>query len=420
MPNSEIVLEAVPNVSEGRDIACIEAFGHALTAHGSALLDVHSDHDHNRSVYTLVGGPQEIADSIVAGARTAIQHIDMRVHEGAHPCVGALDVVPIVYLSSGDRELAHDEALAVGNRLAGELDLPVFMYGELASAEERRERAFFREGGASGASARVTAGELVPDFGPARLHPTAGATLVTARPPLVAFNVELDTADVELAKAVAAKVREAGGGLRGVRAIGVLLASRGVAQVSTNVHDPLRVPLREVVEAVRREAESLGARVAGAEIVGLVPQAALDGFPEHVPLNGFDASRHTLERRVRAGPGPLDAPAATQAQASRDPGRHRPSFPLPPALARGGARQRGGTTPAAPQPAADLARGDGARPDRGGEPVRARDAAAGFVPGRGDRARRCCRPSSTCRPSISWIPTRIGAGSESARGCRGR
>ena len=188
------MLEAVPNVSEGRDVACIEAFGHALTAHGSALLDVHSDHDHNRSVYTLVGGPQEVADSIVAGARTAIQHIDMRVHEGAHPCVGALDVVPIVYLSSGDRELAHDEALAVGNRLAGELDVPVFMYGELASAEERRERAFFREGGASGASARVTAGELVPDFGPARLHPTAGATLVTARPPLVAFNVELDTA----------------------------------------------------------------------------------------------------------------------------------------------------------------------------------------------------------------------------------
>jgi glutamate formiminotransferase / 5-formyltetrahydrofolate cyclo-ligase len=297
--NSEIVLEAVPNVSEGRDAACIEAFGRALTAHGCTLLDVHSDHDHNRSVYTLVGGPQEIADSIVAGARTVIQHIDMRVHEGAHPCVGALDVVPIVYLNSSDRELAHDEALAVGNRLAGELDLPVFMYGELASAEERRERAFFREGGPSAASARVAAGELVPDFGPARLHPTAGAALVTARPPLVAFNVELDTSDVELAKAVAAKVREAGGGLTGVRAMGVLLASRGVAQVSTNVHDPLQVPLREVVEAVSREAEPLGARVAGAEIVGLAPQAALDGFPEHVPLNGFDSGRHVLERRVR-------------------------------------------------------------------------------------------------------------------------
>jgi glutamate formiminotransferase / 5-formyltetrahydrofolate cyclo-ligase len=298
VPASEIVLEAVPNVSEGRDAACIEAFGRALAAHGCTLLDVHSDPDHNRSVYTLVGNPQEVADSIVGGARIVIEHIDMRVHEGAHPCVGALDVVPIVYLRSGDRELAEAEALAVGNRLAGELDLPVFMYGELATAEERRERAFFREGGVGAVSERLVAGELRPDFGPARLHPTAGATLVTARPPLVAFNVELDTSDLDLAKAVAARVREAGGGLRGVRAIGVMLATRGVAQVSTNVHDPLRVPLREVVEAVRDEVERLGAHVTGAEVVGLVPQAALDGFPPDVPLNGFDPGRHVLERRV--------------------------------------------------------------------------------------------------------------------------
>lgn len=297
MPNSEIVLEAVPNVSEGRDAACIEAFGRALAAHGCTLLDVHSDPDHNRSVYTLVGGPQEVADSIVGGARTVIEHIDMRLHEGAHPCVGALDVVPIVYLRSADRELAEAEALAVGNRLAGELDLPVFMYGALATSEERRERAFFREGGFAGASARVREGELVPDFGPPRLHPMAGAVLVTARPPLVAFNVELDTSDLELAKAVAAHVREAGGGLPGVRAIGVLLASRGVAQVSTNVHDPLGVPLREVVEAVRREADRLGARVTRAEIVGLAPQAALDSFPTDVPLDGL--GRHVLEERMR-------------------------------------------------------------------------------------------------------------------------
>lgn len=299
MLDSEIVLEAVPNVSEGRDASCIEAFGRALAARGCTLLDVHSDQDHNRSVYTLVGGPQEVADSLVEGARTVIEHIDMRFHEGAHPCVGALDVVPIVYLRSDDRELAHDEALAVGNRLAGQLDLPVFMYGELASVEERRERSFFRDGGFEAASARLSAGELTPDFGPSRLHPTAGAALVTARPPLVAFNLELDTSDLELAKAVAAKVREAGGGLRGVRAIGVLLGSRGVAQVSTNVHDPLGVPLRDVVEAVRREAKPLGADVAAAEIVGLVPQAAIDGFPDDVPLNGFDPARHVLERRVR-------------------------------------------------------------------------------------------------------------------------
>ena len=299
MPDSEIVLEAVPNVSEGRDAACIEAFGRALATHGCTLLDVHSDRDHNRTVYTLVGGLQEMADSIVGGARSVIEHKDMRVHEGAHPCVGALDVVPIVYLRSEDRELAHDEAQGVANRLAGELDLPVFTYGELATSEERRERSYFREGGVATASARVAAGELVPDFGPARLHPTAGAVLVTARPPLVAFNVVLDTSDVDLAKAVAALVREAGGGLPGVRAIGVLLASRGVAQIATNVHDPLRVPLREVVEAVRREAGSRGARVASAEVVGLAPQAALDGFPDDVPMDGFDPAMHVLERRMR-------------------------------------------------------------------------------------------------------------------------
>jgi len=302
---SEIVLEAVPNVSEGRDAACVEAIGRAFGVHGGTLLDVHSDSDHNRSVYTLVGGPQQIADSLVDGARAVIERIDMRVHDGAHPCVGALDVVPIVYLRDADRDLAHDEALAVGNRLAGELDLPVFMYGELASAEERRERAFFREGGFEAARARMAAGDLVPDFGPARVHPTAGAALVTARPPLVAFNVELDTADLEVAKAIAARVREAGGGLPGVRAIGVRLASRDVAQVSTNVHDPFKVPLREVVAAVRREAERLDGRVTGAELVGLAPEAALEGFPADVPIDGFRPDRHVLERRVR-----LHAPIA--------------------------------------------------------------------------------------------------------------
>ncbi len=303
MSSDDIVLEAVPNVSEGRDESCIAAFGRALSVHGASLLDVHSDADHNRTVYTLVGGPQEIADSILAGAKSVIEHVDMRVHDGAHPCIGALDVVPIAYLSKRDRELAHDEALAVANRLAGELELPVFMYGELAASEERTERAFFRDGGVAALSARLESGELAPDFGPARLHPTAGAALVGARPPLVAFNVELDTDELELAKRIAARVREADGGLPGVRAIGVKLATRGVAQVSTNVHDPLRVPLAEVVAAVRSAAESLGASVSAAELVGLAPAAALEGFPADVELRGFDERRHVLERRISVTPG---------------------------------------------------------------------------------------------------------------------
>jgi glutamate formiminotransferase len=297
---SDTVLEAVPNVSEGRDEACVAAFGRALGAHGCSLLDVHSDADHNRSVFTLVGGPQELADSLLAAARTVVGRIDMRVHEGAHPCIGALDVVPIAYLREDDRELAHDEALAVANRLAGELELPVFVYGELATSDHRRERAFFRDGGMAALSARVSAGELAPDFGPARLHPTAGAALVGARPPLVAFNVELDTGDLDVAKRIAAKVRETNGGLAGVRAIGVSLQTRGVTQVSTNVHDPFAVPLATVVEAVRAEAESQGAGVAAAELVGLAPAAALDGFPPDVELRGFDERRHILENRMPA------------------------------------------------------------------------------------------------------------------------
>jgi glutamate formiminotransferase len=298
--SDHIVLEAVPNVSEGRDEACIAAFGRALGVNGCTLLDVHSDADHNRSVFTLVGEPQDVSDALIAGARKVIDHVDMRVHQGVHPCIGALDVVPIAYLSRRDREDAHDVALSVANRLAGELDLPVFLYGELSSSEERRERAFFRGGGVAALAARVTEGEVQPDFGPARLHPTAGAALVTARPPLVAFNVELDTGDVEIAKAIAAQVRERPNGLPGVRAIGVALASRGVAQVSTNVHDPLRVPLAEVVAAVRAAAEPRGVSVTRSELVGLAPAAAVEGFPEDVELHGFDAGRHVLENRVLA------------------------------------------------------------------------------------------------------------------------
>jgi glutamate formiminotransferase len=292
-----ILLEAVPNVSEGRRAEVIEAVGRSLST-ASRLLDVHSDQDHNRTVYTLVGGPQALADALVSGAREALATIDMRSHEGVHPCIGALDIAPIVYLRKEDRELACDEALAVANRIAGELDVPVFLYGELASAEERRERAYFREGGIESLAERLEAGELAPDFGPGRLHPTGGATLVGCRPPLVAFNLELDGADLEAAKRIAAEVREAGGGLAGVRAIGVRLERKGVCQVSTNVHDPLRVPLREVVEAVGASAERHGARLSAAELVGLAPAAALEDFPATVELRGFDETTHILDRRL--------------------------------------------------------------------------------------------------------------------------
>jgi glutamate formiminotransferase / 5-formyltetrahydrofolate cyclo-ligase len=292
-------LEAVPNVSEGRDQALVHDIGRAFSGGKCELLDVHSDPDYGRSVFTLIGSPQSLADGLMAGARETIERLDIRLHDGAHPCIGSLDVVPVVYLRAEDRAIARDEALAVANRLAGELDLPVFLYGELASGQERRERGFFREGGLGQLAERLERRELEPDFGPVRPHPTAGATLVAARPPLVAFNLELATDDVELARKIAARVREAGGGLPGVRAIGVGLERQGAVQISTNVHDPFEVPLRAVVDAVRAEAEREGVAVAAGQVVGLAPAAAVDGFPDDLPLRDFDAQMHVLENRLR-------------------------------------------------------------------------------------------------------------------------
>jgi len=293
-------LEAVPNVSEGQDQQALDAIGRAFASRDCHLLDVHSDLDYGRTVFTLVGGPQALGDALLRGAREAIARLDLHSYRGVHPSVGVLDVVPVVYLRAEDRDIVRDEALAIGNRLAGELELPVFLYGELASSPERRERAYFRDGGPSLLGQRLEQRELEPDFGPPRLHPTAGAVLVAARPPLVAFNFELATNDLEVAKAIAARVREHGSGLPGVRAIGVRLGQRGTVQISTNVHDPFAVPLRTLLERVRQEAEKDGVGVVAGELVGLAPAAALDGFPTELLLRGFDPGRHILENRLRS------------------------------------------------------------------------------------------------------------------------
>jgi glutamate formiminotransferase len=291
------VLLAVPNVSEGRDATKVQRLVDAFLA-PAALVDFHFDAVHNRAVVTLAGDPAALADSLLSGAAATVDEIDMAAHEGAHPCVGALDVCPLVFATRDGRDAARGAALAVADRLAEELEVPVFLYGSLASGEERRERAYFREGGLPRLRERMAAGELEPDRGPPLPHPTAGATLVTARPPLAAFNVFLDSPDPKLARVVAAGVRESGGGLPGVRAIG--LPFEGVTQVSTNVHDPFRVALAEVVAEVRRLAEPLGARATSAEIVGLVPRAAMRGFPDDVALLDPDVEAHLLEARLES------------------------------------------------------------------------------------------------------------------------
>jgi glutamate formiminotransferase / 5-formyltetrahydrofolate cyclo-ligase len=287
------LLIAVPNVSEGRDRQVLE---HLEESVGQArVLDVHVDPDHNRAVFTLAGRQGELAAGLVGLAKAAVEHIDLRSHDGVHPHVGALDVMPIVWLDGERRGAAGAEALTAAALVGEDAELPVFLYGDLATRPEHTERAWLRRGGPDGLAARMEAGELTPDYGPPRMHPTAGAVLATARRPLVAFNVDLATDDVELAKSIAAELREASGGLPGVRTLGLYLAERGCAQVSTNVHDHLAVPLAEIVERVRARAP-----VAGAELIGLAPRAAFEGFPDDVPLHGFSPERHILEEALAA------------------------------------------------------------------------------------------------------------------------
>lgn len=333
------LLVAVPNVSEGRDRDVLETIGRAYATGGvrgavgvdaaglandpaapandpadsgivsaagrppgtgasARVLDVHTDPDHHRTVHTLAGPPGVLADALVAGAAEAIARIDLTTPRGLHPHVGALDVCPVVFLDDARRGAAILEALAVADAL-GRLGLPVFLYGELGDG---RTRADVRRGGIAELTARMAAGDLRPDFGPAAPHPTAGAVLVAARPPLLAFNVELaPPATVEHARAIATAVREGGtDGLPGVRAIGLGLehaegltaGGAVVAQVSCNVEDHRAVPLAELVRTIARHAP-----VAACEVVGLPPAAAFEGFPEHVLVRG----RRTIEDAVAAG-----------------------------------------------------------------------------------------------------------------------
>jgi glutamate formiminotransferase / 5-formyltetrahydrofolate cyclo-ligase len=288
------LLVAVPNLSEGRDRAVLERLEGSLAT--VRLLDLHVDPDHNRSVFSLAGRQGQLAEGLVGLARAAAEAIDLRAHEGVHPHVGALDVMPVVWLDEERRGAACAEALTAAALVGEEVGVPVFLYGELATQPEHAERAWLRRGGPAELARRMAAGELVPDYGPPRAHPSAGAVLAAARPPLVAFNVDLASGDVELARSVAAELRERdGAGLPGVRALGLYLTERGRAQVSTNVHDHRAVPLGEIVERVRARAP-----VAEAELIGLAPRAAFKGFPEDVPLRGFSPERHILEEALAA------------------------------------------------------------------------------------------------------------------------
>ena len=287
-------LESVPNFSEGRDRATIAAIGEALSG-GVRLLDVHSDPDHNRSVFTVVGADEGLIEALLAGVAAARERIDLRRHTGAHPRIGAADVVPVVPLRPDDMERARPVALELARRIGLELGLPVFLYGELAPG---RGPAFFRQGGPAELARRLAAGEVTPDFGPPALDPRAGGVIVGARRPLIAFNVDLRGATHEDARAIAAVVRERNDGFPGVRALGLDLPGTGRVQVSMNVEDWEAAALHEIVARIEAEAAARGAEVAGSELVGLMPAgAAAAAARALLRIDGFDASR-LIETRL--------------------------------------------------------------------------------------------------------------------------
>ena len=300
-----VLLECVPNVSDGRDAAKVREIAAAFTSAGGTLLDVSSDPDHNRSVITFAGTPEEVVEGAVRGTRAALERIDLTRHEGEHPRMGAADVVPFVPLGTAEMADAVRAAERAAERIAKELDIPTFLYGDAARRPERRDLAAVRKGEFEGLLHEVPVNPArAPDFGPVRLHPTAGASAVGARFFLIAFNVNLATRDLALAKRIAKEVREKDGGLPGIKALGFELSDRGQVQVSMNLVDYRKTSPIVVFDAIAAKAKDAGVQVAGSELVGLIPEAAAPlGFAEHVRLIGFSPDQvieHKL-KRLRAG-----------------------------------------------------------------------------------------------------------------------
>ena len=294
------LIECVPNVSDGRRLDVIEALAAAIMAvDGVRLLDRSSDPTHNRSVFTFAGEPEPLRQAVLSLFDAAIRAIDLRSHRGAHPRLGAVDVVPFIPISGATMAECVALARATAAEVASHFQVPVFLYEEAASTDARRNLADIRRGQFEGLARKMALPEWAPDFGPPRPHPTAGAAVIGARAPLIAFNVNLGTDRMETAKAIAAAVRHSSGGLPFVKAMGVALEHRGLAQVSMNVTNYEQTSVVRVFEAVKREAERRGTSVLDSEIVGLVPEAALPPEPERtLQLAGFSESQ-VLEHRLR-------------------------------------------------------------------------------------------------------------------------
>ena len=294
------IIESIPNISEGRRADVVDGVAAALRGvPGVRLLDVQSDADHNRSVLSLAGEPQALKQAILVLYERALAAIDLRTHKGEHPRLGAVDVVPFVPIEGASMQDCIALAREVGQAVAERFALPVFLYEEAASAPHRRNLEDIRRGQFEGLPQKLADPLWIPDFGPAQPHASAGASVIGARAALIAFNVNLGTADVEVAKRIAKAIRHSSGGYRHVKALGLMLQQRHVAQVSINMTDYTRTPLHRVFETVRAEAAREGVDVIGSEVVGLVPaQALIDAADYFLRLEGFSPSQ-VLERRIR-------------------------------------------------------------------------------------------------------------------------
>ena len=293
------IVECIPNVSEGRDQAVLEACGDAIRRAGARLLDVKPDATHHRTVFSFAGEPAAVKASALALFETAVARIDLRHHKGEHPRLGAVDVVPFVPIEGVTMADCVAMAREVGADVARRHNLPVFLYEEAAAVPARRNLEDIRRGEFEGLAAKLKQPEWAPDFGPATPHPTAGASVIGARVALIAYNINLATNRLDVAKKIAAAIRHSSGGFRYVKAMGVELTDRGIVQVSMNLTNFEKTPMFRVFEAVKREAERHGVSVLESEIVGLVPAAALTASAAwYLQLEGFTDDQ-ILENKLR-------------------------------------------------------------------------------------------------------------------------
>lgn len=296
------LVECIPNFSEGRNKELIEEFVNTVkNTPGVMLLDYSSDSSHNRSVFTFAGSPEAVMDTAFKCAKLAVKKIDLTKHTGEHPRMGAVDVIPFVPLKDVTTAECVEISKTLGKKLWDELALPVFLYEDSASTPERRNLATLRKGQFEGMAEKIKKPEFIPDYGN-KLHETAGIVACGARPPLVAFNVNLNTSNINIANKIAKIIRESNGGLKSVKSIGVMLEERNIAQVSVNMTNYMQAPLYRVLELVKIEAARFGVSVIGTEIIGLVPMNALiDCADYYLKIENFDSGKQVLENYLLKG-----------------------------------------------------------------------------------------------------------------------